>query len=197
MNQSNGSIQLETRTLPNGPVPRWPTQTHPNPQSSQTGRAMDTRTPQHSWQQGSGWTSKIGSQRQQFRNPHAAKIAEENDNTPIILPISKSALNQQFNKWIRNEAKRVMSTSPRYPSLCKIDPSAPSKHYSLLIAELPRHHSSLLFQLRTGHIPLNKHLHCITKVPTPICQQCHQREETVHHFLLVCPSYARQCHILT
>ncbi|KAG1890078.1 hypothetical protein F4604DRAFT_1497981, partial [Suillus subluteus] len=53
-----------------------------------------------------------------------------------------------------------------------------------------------LFKLRTGHAPLNKHLHLITKVPSPTCQQCHQREETVHHFLIACPVHARQHHAL-
>ncbi|KAG2737837.1 hypothetical protein P692DRAFT_20657274, partial [Suillus brevipes Sb2] len=57
-------------------------------------------------------------------------------------------------------------------------------------------HSSLLFQLRTGHAPLNKHLHCIAKAPSPICQQCRQREETVHHFIITCPQYTRQRHTL-
>ncbi|KAG2043292.1 hypothetical protein BDR03DRAFT_909915, partial [Suillus americanus] len=52
------------------------------------------------------------------------------------------------------------------------------------------------FQLRTGHAPLNKHLHRITKISSPTCQQCHQPEETVHHFLIACPVYARQHHAL-
>ncbi|OJA15865.1 hypothetical protein AZE42_09984 [Rhizopogon vesiculosus] len=63
-------------------------------------------------------------------------------------------------------------------------------------AGLPRRHSPLLFQLRTGHAPLNKHLYRITKVPSPTCQHCNLREETVHHFLIACPSYARQRHKL-
>ncbi|KAG2346953.1 hypothetical protein BDR05DRAFT_877886, partial [Suillus weaverae] len=72
----------------------------------------------------------------------------------------------------------------------------PSKHFSKLIAELPRRHSSLIFQLCTGHAPLNKHLHRITKVPSPTRQQCHQREDTVYYFLIACPMYARQRHVL-
>ncbi|KAG1889092.1 uncharacterized protein F5891DRAFT_900102, partial [Suillus fuscotomentosus] len=53
--------------------------------------------------------------------------------------------------------------------------------------------SSLLFQLCSGHAPLNKHLHCIAKVPSPKCQQCGEREETVHHFIITCPKYTTQC----
>ncbi|OAX30574.1 hypothetical protein K503DRAFT_657480, partial [Rhizopogon vinicolor AM-OR11-026] len=53
-----------------------------------------------------------------------------------------------------------------------------------------------LFQLCTGRAPLNKHLHRIAKVPSPTCQKCRLREESVHHFLTVCPAYARQRHKL-
>ncbi|KAG2030809.1 hypothetical protein BDR03DRAFT_877468, partial [Suillus americanus] len=48
-----------------------------------------------------------------------------------------------------------------------------------------------LFQFRTGHIPTNKHLHRISKVPPPICSSCHQKNESVYHFILECTAYAR------
>ncbi|KAG2043248.1 hypothetical protein BDR03DRAFT_851411, partial [Suillus americanus] len=48
-----------------------------------------------------------------------------------------------------------------------------------------------LTQLRTGHIPLNKHLHKIARAPSPICPACEEKEKPVHHFLLSCPAYAR------
>lgn len=89
-----------------------------------------------------------------------------------------------------------MKNSPRYKHLHEIDATAPSKHFSKLIEKLPRRHSSLLFQLRSGHAPLNKHLHRIAKVPSPICLQCGEREETVHHFIITCPKYTTQCHAL-
>ncbi|KIK31553.1 hypothetical protein CY34DRAFT_103138 [Suillus luteus UH-Slu-Lm8-n1] len=73
-----------------------------------------------------------------------------------------------------------------------MDPSTPSSHFSNLIEDFPRRHCSLLFQLHTGHAPLNKHLHHISKSPTAQCLQCNKHEETVKHFLLVCPSYAQQ-----
>ncbi|KAG2036260.1 hypothetical protein BDR03DRAFT_866465, partial [Suillus americanus] len=48
-----------------------------------------------------------------------------------------------------------------------------------------------LFQLRTGHVPLNKHLHRISKAPSPTCTACHQKNESVYHFILECPAHAR------
>ncbi|KAH7917857.1 hypothetical protein BV22DRAFT_970957, partial [Leucogyrophana mollusca] len=53
-----------------------------------------------------------------------------------------------------------------------------------------------LFQLRTNHAPLNKHLHWIKgraeEPATPLCTNCNTREETVHHFLLACPAFLSQ-----
>jgi len=114
-------------------------------------------------------------------------------NAIATLPVSKSALMQQFRKAIKHKAAKIMRDSPRYKHLHEIDTSAPSKHFSKLVEKLPQRHSSLLFQLHTGHAPLNKHLHRIAKVPNPTCQQCHRCKETVHHFLLACPTYTRQC----
>ncbi|KAJ7271397.1 hypothetical protein B0H12DRAFT_1003869, partial [Mycena haematopus] len=51
-----------------------------------------------------------------------------------------------------------------------------------------------LLQLRTGHVPLAKHLHRIRKADSPICPLCRQADESVAHFLLHCPHHdaARQ-----
>ncbi|KAG2032023.1 hypothetical protein BDR03DRAFT_802792, partial [Suillus americanus] len=61
---------------------------------------------------------------------------------------------------------------------------------------LPRRHSALLFQLRTGHMPLNKHLHCISKAPSPICEACNQKNKSVYHFILECPAYTRPHNVM-
>ncbi|KAG2032331.1 hypothetical protein BDR03DRAFT_822216, partial [Suillus americanus] len=53
-----------------------------------------------------------------------------------------------------------------------------------------------IFQLCTGHIALNKHLHHITQAPSAKCEKCNTHEETIHHFLLVCQSFVRQCNKL-
>lgn len=37
--------------------------------------------------------------------------------------------------------------------------------------------------LRTGHAPLNRHLHRLGKVENPFCLHCPDTEEMVHHFL--------------
>jgi hypothetical protein len=52
------------------------------------------------------------------------------------LPISKSALKQQFGTIIKEESSQIMKNSPRYKRLHEIDATAPSKHFSQLIAKL-------------------------------------------------------------
>ena len=46
-----------------------------------------------------------------------------------------------------------------------------------------------MIQLRSGHIPLAKHLFRISKVPSPVCPSCQSDEESVHHFLFDCPTW--------
>ncbi|KAG2029078.1 ribonuclease H-like domain-containing protein, partial [Suillus americanus] len=94
--------------------------------------------------------------------PHTIPKSLKSCNGAITtLPVSKLALKQRFLKKIKDKAATPMKNSPRYKRLHELDATAPSKHYSKRVEQLPRRHSSLLFQLRTGHAPLNKHLHRI------------------------------------
>lgn len=70
-------------------------------------------------------------------------------------------------------------------------PSVPSKKFLKLIADLPHHQASFIFQLCTGHVPLNNHLHQIKKAPSPMCPHCLEKCETIVHYLLFCPAYTR------
>ncbi|KAG2121945.1 hypothetical protein DEU56DRAFT_692387, partial [Suillus clintonianus] len=120
---------------------------------------------------------------------HLPKSLTSTRRNPTTLPISKSAVKQTFAEQIKNEAKDVLRKSPRFQKLASIDPSAPSKHYASLVDGLPRRQSSLIFQLRSGHVPLNKHLHRTAKAPSPTCSSCRQKEESVFHFILECPTH--------
>ena|SRR3979490_623013 len=74
----------------------------------------------------------------------------------------------------------------------RINRTMPSMAYAKLSQGMPRRHTSILIQLRTGHAGLNKHLHRIGKVNTPMCAACERAEETMHHFLFRCLAYAEQ-----
>ena len=68
-------------------------------------------------------------------------------------------------------------------------PNLPSLSYLKLTKSLPRKQTSLLTQLRTEHIPLQVHLHRIGKADSAQCPSCGHAKETVHHYLLDCPTY--------
>jgi hypothetical protein len=73
-----------------------------------------------------------------------------------------------------------------------MDSSAPSNHFAKITENFPHCHSSLLFQLRSRHALLNKHLHHIVKADTAKCLQCNEGNESVHHFLFNCRAFSRQ-----
>ena len=81
--------------------------------------------------------------------------------------------------------------------MSSIDPSLPSKSFMKLIGGLQKRQAGLYTQLRTGHAPLNKHLHHFKRSDTPNCLQCGDTTpETVHHFLFTCPRYDREKFIM-
>jgi len=110
----------------------------------------------------------------------------------LSLPRNVTAAKECFRKSLTKEASEMLLNSPRYQFLHSIDPSLPSSRYRQLTTDLSRQKLSLLTQLRTGHIPLNHHLHRISRSDTPVCPACRQQVETVHHFILTCPAHERQ-----
>jgi len=107
------------------------------------------------------------------------------------LPRNRNSLRKTFNKQLQNRWCIEWASSPRYKRLANtIDNALSPKPYQLLTTDLPKIHSTILFQLRTGHIALNNHLHRIQQLDTPNCSCCSHRE-TVQHFLLQCSRYDR------
>jgi len=111
------------------------------------------------------------------------------------LPHSVSALKQWHQAALLERWKEMWKESPRYAHAKTIDPSMPSGQFMKLVSHLPKSQTSLYIQLRTRHIPLNQHLFRIGKSDTPECPHCPGQEETVHHFMFVCPQYACERHI--
>jgi hypothetical protein len=113
------------------------------------------------------------------------------------LPCSISAMKQaqiqeSFERW-----NRLWQESPRYALATSIDPRILNGAFISLTQHLPKRHISLMLWLRTRHISLNQHLHRIGKSPSPDCPHCASTPETTQHFLLLCPQYARERHILS
>ncbi|OBZ69759.1 hypothetical protein A0H81_10502 [Grifola frondosa] len=116
------------------------------------------------------------------------------DDLPALLRdgLSRSVtkMRQTFLADLQEKAKKTWTSSNRAKKFSRLDKQLPSKRYEKLIGKLPRRQANLLFQLRTEHVPLQKHLHRIRRADTPICPSCLAAPETVHHFLLTCPAHA-------
>jgi ribonuclease HI len=109
--------------------------------------------------------------------------------TAEALPCSLAAARQAFRTGMRHTWRGRWERSPRYARTAKIDDSLPSSTYLSHTANFTRAQHSLITQLRTGHAPLNKHLHRIKKAPSPVCPACHRADETTHHFLFDCRAH--------
>lgn len=77
--------------------------------------------------------------------------------------------------------------TPCFTRTKEIDSKSPATHYSRLIKGLSRGQASLVFQMQTGHMPLNTYLHTIGKRESARCAAFRTAQETVHHSLIVCP----------
>ena len=108
------------------------------------------------------------------------------------LPISPSAAWQCHMKKVNTKSVKCFESSPHCQRLWKIDPSMPSPRFRKDTTNIDCWHASMLIQLRTGHIPLQKHLHRLGHANSPSCLACHREEETVHHYIMTCPAYTRQ-----
>ena len=113
------------------------------------------------------------------------------------LPIGISAARQKNREEVLKLWATQWKTSKRFTHISRIDPSAPSKKFLSLTSHLPKSKAGVIFQLRSGHIALNKHLHRLNKSDTQSCLQCEAGPpETVHHYLFDCTRYDRERHKL-
>ena len=108
------------------------------------------------------------------------------------LPVSLPKAKQVYNKKLEAQAAERWRASKRGEKMRRVDSTLPSSRFQKLVASLPRRNVSLLIQLRTGHAPLNHHLHTIGRADTQRCPGCGASKETVTHFVLQCPKYALQ-----
>jgi hypothetical protein len=84
--------------------------------------------------------------------------------------------------------------SPRKARLEKFDETFPFNKHRSFTELLTRIQSSLLFQIRSNHLPLNCYLNRIGAIPSKGCDNCRTElqegpAETVTHFLFECPKY--------
>ena len=102
-------------------------------------------------------------------DPQTLPSSLHRNGKPCSLPYSQLAKKQHFRARTRLLHRQIFHVSLRTQVIRKIDPSMPSKKFLCVVEDLPKRHASILLQLHTDHAPLNKHLHCITKSPSPHC----------------------------
>ncbi|KAG0139421.1 hypothetical protein CROQUDRAFT_666509 [Cronartium quercuum f. sp. fusiforme G11] len=113
----------------------------------------------------------------------AAKQAAEADGGKTTLPTSLTNLLQ--STWTL-----LSLSSSDFPNHTRTFKTAAKKIADALNG-LEKGHAAAIFQLRTGHCPLNSYLHRFKRAPSKYCRTCGV-PETVPHFLLYCRRYRSQ-----
>ena len=119
---------------------------------------------------------------------------------PILwkcLPLSAAAVKQEHAEAQKERWKEEWKVSPCYARFQHIDKAFPSDKFRTISGKLSRSQSSLLIQIRTGHIPLNSYLFHIKKSGTRQCDMCWGANwltitETVIHYLFECQAYVTE-----
>lgn len=114
------------------------------------------------------------------------------------LPVSASAIKQEFHGKLKEKWEDLWEKSERSQSMAVIDDNFPFNGFHKCTYQLSRYQASLMAQIRCGHIPLNMYLARIGKSDTEMCQACIEQAEgmhqckTVKHFIFECPSFMQK-----
>ena len=107
--------------------------------------------------------------------------------------MSAAAVKQAQHEKLLRKWRRDWMTSPRRVRIEEIDSTFPFNSFRKRQYRMTRSQASTLFQIRSGHFPLNSYLHRINKSETKCCIQCEPeegaQEETVFHYIFKCEAY--------
>jgi len=112
------------------------------------------------------------------RADEEAKVVAKGDSSLVALlpkscrgpaPSSRAMAWQSHLLKIKAKSIKHFTDSPIFKRLRQNNPTMPSPAFRKATQELPCMQVSLLFQLRTGHILLQKYLHRIRKASSPKC----------------------------
>ena len=108
---------------------------------------------------------------------------------------SKDLTKQEYHSTLISKWLTLWSNSPRKNRFSCIDPNFLFNKFCKRLYKLTRKQTSLIMQIRTGHIPLNFFLHRINKIDSDKCTNCNNgeedvpRTETINYFLFDCSAY--------
>jgi ribonuclease HI len=147
------------------------------------------------------WTAgHEGIEGNEAADQEAKKAAEGLTSNTELLPsylrkpllINPSAVKRAHNNTLKNKWTNNWKQSTRGRKMDLIDSTSPSKKFLKAISapDISRNAASAIAQLRITHIPLNKYLKQFKRADNARCPACGTDEETIAHYLLLCPSYA-------
>lgn len=124
-------------------------------------------------------------------NEAADLLAREGSTTPFIGPepairVPYSNLKLRITSWRKNSFKRYWDSTVIAGQSKKC--ISISDRYMKYFLSLSRCNLSRILGVLTGHCPLNKYLHLIGRIDSPLCHQCGEIE-TAEHFLCSCPAF--------
>ena len=143
----------------------------------------------------SGHDGVAGNKRADLEAKDAAAGSSSTDRElpPLLrsapLPCSVTAAKQHFRVSLMLDWKSCWCESPCFQRADKTNSRLPDTSFLRLTKEISKSQASILFQLRSEHIPLRKYLFRIGKTDSPMCTLCWRGDETVHHFLFDCPAH--------
>jgi hypothetical protein len=114
------------------------------------------------------------------------------------LPVSTSALKQEHHEKLKARWEKRWTESERGRRMELIDEDFPFNKFHKRTHPLSRSQSSLMSQIRCGHIPLNAYLARIGKADSEYCQACIENadglqcRETARHVIFECGSYTQE-----
>jgi len=97
-------------------------------------------------------------------------------------------MSTNYGSFTKKEWVKKWKASPRHVKMSHINPSMPSSKTSHTLTNLPWHATSILTQLRTGHVALHLFLKKIKAADSALCPHC-LKPESVPHYLLYCKRF--------
>ena len=117
-------------------------------------------------------------------NEAADKLAKEGSSMEQPEnPVPQSTCKQMIKSNIQTE---WMSDWALDKTGRKLFPYMPKPNKKDNLNQLNRKQQTIIFRLRTQHVPLNAHLNRINPMHEPLCPLCDHAYETVEHFLFDC-----------
>ncbi|KAJ3476748.1 hypothetical protein NLI96_g10952 [Meripilus lineatus] len=128
-----------------------------------------------------------------------AKGAAEGNVTPVPhhlraltnIPRSAAAAKATYKAGVAKEWTTRWRQSKHGKRIAKFDRTPPGRQATRPYKSLPKYASSILTQLRSGHMALNQYLARFNIVDSPNCALC-RVPETVDHFLFSCRRFLEE-----